>query len=83
MLTKVLKDSLIDPLAAVVLIICVSPSIDSFQETQSTLKFADRAKRVVIKPPATKLVRSNTSTNQSIDSFVNEIEKLKKENKEL
>ena len=61
-LTKVLKDSLVDSLSSVVLIICVSPSIDSFQETQSTLKFADRAKKVVIKPP--KMTKSsNTSTN--------------------
>lgn len=30
------------------LIICVSPSIDSYKETFSTLQFADRAKKAIL-----------------------------------
>jgi hypothetical protein len=48
-LTKLLKDSLIGSLkASVIFIVCVSPTIENFSETQSTLQFADRAKKAVI-----------------------------------
>ena len=46
-LTKVLKDSL-DERANVALVVCVSPSVDSYKETLSTLQFADRAKKAVL-----------------------------------
>jgi hypothetical protein len=46
-LTKVLKDSL-DETSSVALIICISPSIDSYKETLSTLQFADRAKKAIL-----------------------------------
>lgn len=46
-LTKVLKDSL-DESSNVALIICISPSIDSYKETLSTLQFADRAKKAIL-----------------------------------
>ena len=32
----------------VALIVCISPSVDSYQETQSTLQFADRAKKAIL-----------------------------------
>jgi hypothetical protein len=46
-LTKVLKDSL-DENSNVALIICISPSVDSYKETLSTLQFADRAKKAIL-----------------------------------
>ena len=46
-LTKILKDSL-DESSNVALIICISPSIDSYKETFSTLQFADRAKKAIL-----------------------------------
>lgn len=42
-----LKDSL-DENSNVALIICISPSIDSYKETLSTLQFADRAKKAIL-----------------------------------
>ena len=48
-LTKLLKDSLIGSFnASVIFIVCVSPAVESYSETQSTLQFADRAKKAVI-----------------------------------
>ena len=46
-LTKILKDSL-DENSSVAIIICVSPSVDSYKETFSTLLFADRAKKAIL-----------------------------------
>lgn len=46
-LTKLLKDSL-DEQSNVALIICISPSVDSYKETLSTLQFADRAKKAIL-----------------------------------
>ncbi len=46
-LTKILKDSL-DENSQVALIICISPSVDSYKETCSTLQFADRAKKAIL-----------------------------------
>ena len=46
-LTKILKDSL-DESSNVALIICITPSIDSYKETFSTLQFADRAKKAIL-----------------------------------
>ena len=46
-LTKVLKDSL-EINSKIALIVCISPSIDSYKETVSTLQFADRAKKAVL-----------------------------------
>ena len=42
-----MKDSL-DESSHVALIICISPSIDSYKETFSTLQFADRAKKAIL-----------------------------------
>jgi len=46
-LTKILKDSL-DENSSVAIIICISPSVDSYKETFSTLQFADRAKKAIL-----------------------------------
>lgn len=46
-LTKILKDSL-EVSAKIALIICISPSLDSYDETVSTLQFADRAKKAIL-----------------------------------
>ena len=46
-LTKVLKDSLTDT-SKVAMIICISPSTSNCKETQSTLQFAERARKVVL-----------------------------------
>ena len=46
-LTKVLKDCL-DEQSKVALVICISPSVDSYKETLSTLQFADRAKKAIL-----------------------------------
>ena len=46
-LTKVLKDSL-EVNSKIALIVWISPSIDSYKETVSTLQFADRAKKAVL-----------------------------------
>ena len=44
-LTKLLKDSL-DGQSKIAIIVCVSPSIDCYKETHSTLQFAERAKKI-------------------------------------
>lgn len=60
-LTKVLKDSL-DMNSKIALIVWISPSIDSYKETVSTLQFADRAKKAILQaqnePKASKLCYS-------------------------
>jgi hypothetical protein len=43
----VLKDSL-DETSNIALIVCISPSVDSYKETFSTLQFADRAKKAIL-----------------------------------
>lgn len=50
-LTRILSESLIGS-GKIRLIICVSPSIASMNETSSTLQFADRVKRAVFEKPA-------------------------------
>lgn len=46
-LTKILKDSL-EVSSKIALIIWISPSLDSYDETVSTLQFADRAKKAIL-----------------------------------
>lgn len=46
-LTRVLKDSL-EVNSKIALIVCISPSVDSYKETVSTLQFADRAKKAIL-----------------------------------
>lgn len=46
-LTKVLKNSL-NERSCIAIIVCISPSIDSYKETLSTLQFADRAKKAIL-----------------------------------
>jgi hypothetical protein len=50
-LTRILSESLIGS-GKIRLIICVSPSITSMNETSSTLQFADRVKRAIFEKPA-------------------------------
>jgi hypothetical protein len=46
-LTRVLKDSL-EINSKIALVVCISPSVDSYKETVSTLQFADRAKKAIL-----------------------------------
>jgi len=49
-LTRILSESLIGS-GKIRLIICVSPSVTSMNETSSTLQFADRVKKAVFEKP--------------------------------
>lgn len=49
-LTRILSDSLLGS-GKIRLIICVSPSVSSMNETSSTLQFADRVKKAVFQKP--------------------------------
>lgn len=72
-LTKILKDSL-DENSQVALIICISPSIDSYKETLSTLQFADRAKKAILDGrnfSDSKLLQGYTQSSQNADSMNN------------
>lgn len=90
-MTKILKDSLMQPndsptQTIVALIVCISPSVDSYQETQSTLQFADRAKKAILNQGPMQVAASASSAKFSaalMDNMASEMEKLRKENAEL
>ena len=71
----------------VALIVCISPSVDSYQETQSTLQFADRAKKAILNqgPMQTSQTQSNNQKLRTalIDNMATEMEKLRQENAKL
>ena len=46
-LTRILSDSLTGD-SIVIIYVCISPTLHSFQETLSTLQFANRAKKIVM-----------------------------------
>ena len=66
----------------VILVICISPSLDSYQETQSTLQFADRAKKAILNQ-APMMMLSPSMSRGSENAMKLELEKLRKENYEL
>ncbi|CAG9327587.1 unnamed protein product [Blepharisma stoltei] len=72
-LTRLLQDSL-EGNSKTVLIATISPSAENFEETISTLTFADRAKEVMIK---SKKNTNNLDQALMIDHLKREIEKLK------
>ena len=73
----------------VALIVCISPSVDSYQETQSTLQFADRAKKAILNQGNLQQSVQGSSlgltkmNSQLLDNMASEMEKLRKENAEL
>ena len=71
-LTYLLKESL-GGNSVTVMIATVSPSLDHFEETLSTLKYAERAKKMV------NHVKMNSSTTQMVPSTHAEIQKLRSE----
>jgi hypothetical protein len=90
-LTKVLKDSL-EISSKIALIICISPSIDSYKETVSTLQFADRAKKAILhaqNEPKPKLRASSSASKWGDDAMIsnkqayNKIKELMVENEKL
>jgi len=53
----------------VALIVCISPSVDSYKETLSTLQFADRAKKAILDGrnfSDSKLLNHNSDSMSSI-----------------
>ena len=76
-LTFVLRDSL-NGNSKTYLIATVSSNPDSFQETLSTLKFAQRAKMVKLKPHI-----NEESLLMNVDSLKNEVKRLREEMKNI
>lgn len=68
----------------VALVICISPSADSYQETHSTLQFANGAKKAILNqsPMITSASMKGAKSSQ-LQTAMNEIQKLRKENAEL
>jgi hypothetical protein len=62
-LTRLLQDAL-GSNAQLGFIVCISPAESSFDETISTLQFADRAKRIVVR----ENVASNNNNNNNINT---------------
>lgn len=78
-LTRLLKFSL-GGNCKTVMIVCVSPSSQHYEETHNTLKYADRAKKI-----KTKISRNTMNVNRHVSQYVkaiydlrNEVEELKK-----
>ncbi|CDW76981.1 UNKNOWN [Stylonychia lemnae] len=84
-LTKVLKDSL-DESSNLALIICISPSVDSYKETLSTLQFADRAKKAILDGrnfSDSKLLQDFHPNSDSINNILKAYQEEKAIRKEL
>ena len=62
--------------------------MDSYQETQSTLQFADRAKKAILNQGPMQFAAPSSQTSAKfsaalLDNMASEMEKLRKENAEL
>lgn len=67
------------------MISAISPSSDNYEETLSTLRYADRAKRIVNNPvvnedPNAKIIRN---LREEIENLKKELEKAKEQNAEF
>jgi len=81
-LTRVLSDTLSGS-SKITFIVCISPSIESNNETLSTLQFASRAKKMVLegRVPAKPLhVKSSSEFRNNFDNLVNSFRQLCVEN---
>jgi kinesin family protein 18/19 len=76
-LTRLLKFSL-DGNCKTVMIVCVSPSSQHYDETLNTLKYADRAKEI-----KTKLVRNKHNLDRHVGSYLKMITEQKEEIEKL
>lgn len=76
-LTRLLKFSL-GGNCKTVMIVCVSPSSQHYDETLNTLKYADRAKMI-----KTKLSRNEHTLDRHVASYLKMIASLRSENAEL
>ncbi|KAJ1641316.1 P-loop containing nucleoside triphosphate hydrolase protein [Pavlovales sp. CCMP2436] len=72
-LTRLLKESL-GGNSKTVMLCCLAPSADAFEETTSTLKYAHRAKNI-----QTKVVRNTTSVTAHIAEYQQIISDLRNE----
>eukprot|EP00347_Sterkiella_histriomuscorum_P008686 403344143 len=84
-LTKILKDSL-DENSNLALIICISPSVDSYKETLSTLQFADRAKKAILDGrnfSDSKLLQEQNQNSESLVTILKAYQEEKAIRKEL
>jgi len=76
-LTRLLKFSL-GGNCKTVMIVCVSPSSQHYEETHNTLKYADRAKNI-----KTKISRNTMNVNRHVSQYVKAIYELRNEVEEL
>ncbi|KAG0639910.1 P-loop containing nucleoside triphosphate hydrolase protein [Tuber brumale] len=76
-LTRLLKFSL-GGNCKTVMIVCVSPSSQHYEETHNTLKYADRAKNI-----KTKISRNTMNVNRHVSQYVKAIYDLRNEVEEL
>lgn len=76
-LTRLLKFSL-GGNCKTVMIVCISPSSQHYDETLNTLKYADRAKEI-----KTKVIRNQHSLNRHVGSYLKMITEQKQEIEEL
>ncbi|KAK6459585.1 P-loop containing nucleoside triphosphate hydrolase protein [Scheffersomyces xylosifermentans] len=76
-LTRLLKFSL-GGNCKTVMIVCVSPSSQHYDETLNTLKYADRAKEI-----KTKLIRNSHNLDRHVGSYLKMITEQKQEIEEL
>ena len=75
-LTQILEDSL-GGNSMTYLIATISPSDDSFDETISTLKFADRANSIMSKVSMNQLSNDNEYSSKEFNKVVEELSQLK------
>ena len=76
-MTRLLKFSL-GGNCKTVMIVCVSPSSQHYDETLNTLKYADRAKEI-----KTKLIRNQHNLDRHVGSYLKMITEQKQEIEEL
>jgi len=82
-LTRLLQDSLRGDCMCIMWI-CISPTQSSMEETLSSLKFADRAKRAVLErpkpiPAQASLPKGTDSSQRTIDELLSKMQELHEE----
>ncbi|GMH70146.1 hypothetical protein TL16_g05337 [Triparma laevis f. inornata] len=80
-LTYLLKESL-GGNSVTFMLACVNPAVESFEETLSTLKYADSAKKMVTTVTVNESVKKG-KTNGEVAKLMMEVERLQQEKEEM
>ena len=65
-LTRVLKDSLIDPKCSILLIVTLNPTVSQYDDTFNSLTFANKIKKIkvdLVKRPTTHKLQTKMEPN--------------------